>query len=131
MTNTQTIAFSFTEPIYCLHPEASATATYVGRAQVTIENQMRTSETVSVEFTHLWFGIDVPTDWQPHHFREATLPDNSQGFAKLRSALEGAAIDQFYSPTAITLPDEERQPIEMGILTPHELFGKYKDHFLV
>lgn len=128
---TTTVSFRYDETLYCMHPDECAIATYLGRAEITIEKMTREDgggEMIGVEFTDLWIGVDVPTNWNQDCFRRVNIPDQSQGFAKLRVELEQAAIDQHYRPNRICLPDEIEKPIDVSRLKAHTILGNNPMH---
>jgi hypothetical protein len=107
------------------HPEEMAVVTFIGRATVKTGRFSGVS-TLEPQITHLWMGIDIPSQEQfPWHVRPVSLPTaTGSGWKRLRTELEQAALDAFDSPVAITLPDEVSKPFTAFVwgLQPSGIF---------
>lgn len=74
---------------------------YLFRALVTVEE----GGYISSEVLDVWYGVEVPANWQPEHFQKL-----SKISIKFDAVLQQAAIDAFYqNKAAEVLPDEIEQ----------------------
>jgi hypothetical protein len=121
----EAIAFRLDLETFLSHPEQACNETYMGRAIVSLDDDCE--DCIDVEFTALWLAVDAPSELHPFHFRPVPLPQKTKDWRDLRDKLVAAAVDQYFSPRPVTLPDEMMEAFKER-LKPAGIFGANSLH---
>lgn len=109
----------------------TCTVTFLGRAEVSAKKMAQDEGggvMLTPEITALWLGVEVHLkevfSW---NYRPVSVTEMYktayQPTRKILEMLETAAMDAYYSPEAITLPDEKLNPLTslVSFMTAHPI----------